>query len=443
MTFSTYLDLYAFFSSAALLAMVTNVYNKMYDIIRPSLGIRATRAQAQAKYSLWDPFSLLSYGYYASLEYMKVQDIADDIASDPNRQQFYEQQAEKGYHIASRIHASPEPFNYSIFMENLNKAVTSAKLKAFDQPNTQQLIDDISDLLMTLADATKRDIEEWYTDMSNADMVNDYEERGLSTEFKPEYRNGDELDDDTYALISLGFKILEDEQLPDEVIKFLLNPTIGSAGMTHIFESRSPLYVTAFPIRYLMENSKRHWDARAAKMDPKPLSPNHYHDSNQTNCEKHIFDSLGSGDHDRILNDRISGKHKGQSVPGFPGFTHTRNSGSGTPRGQSSSKGKGRKRQPSSSTPDDSTYEPDSLLASKAQEFTHLVQAKPTGTKFHDHMDRFNSTDESPRAISRSQVINGVPDSDFLVQTRIRGVKTNYVVTYSRKSRKPIFNVIT
>ena len=88
-------------------------------------------------------------------------------------------------------------------------------------------------------------------------------------------------------------------------------------------------------------------------------------------------------------------------------------------------------------------YEPDPLLASKARPYTDVVQSKPKGELFHDHMARFKSASEAaPVLIRRYQVVCCTDDADFTVQTRIRGVKTNYVVTYTRRSRKPVFNKI-
>jgi hypothetical protein len=334
--------------------------------------------------------------------------------------------------------------------------VHTAKLKSFGTSATRELIYDTQDLLAEYVQA----IASYYdTKIKNKQDHSSVKPALISNAWNAQTLN--KLMDDTnlpsYAISALtnAIALLEDAELPDEFVKFLLNPTLGSAGVWTIGETKSPLYVTVFPVTYLLSKADRHWNARARKMNPDPGQPSQYHEFEQLKHDTHMLNSFRSGDHERISKDRISRPREGEPAPGHEGFSFSSQpSGSNTPRrppptGRQSPnhphmpQQQQQQQQQASTIPDDTNYEPDSLLNSKAINYTDLVRSKPATELFHDHMERFNITNETPTHVSRSAVRTMESgDADFTIQTRIRGVRTNYVVTYTRMSRKPIFNII-
>jgi len=90
-------------------------------------------------------------------------------------------------------------------------------------------------------------------------------------------------------------------------------------------------------------------------------------------------------------------------------------------------------------TPDDDDYSPDSLLAMKARTMTEKVNAQAKTDLSHDHMTRFNVNVEVASSIAKTQLR---PD-DYRIQVKDRNGTRLFLVTYTRKSRKPIFSPIS
>lgn len=88
--------------------------------------------------------------------------------------------------------------------------------------------------------------------------------------------------------------------------------------------------------------------------------------------------------------------------------------------------------------PDDSGYTPDINLARRIRPRTLQVQAQATTDLSHDHMTRFSSTSEGAISIANTSIRPG--DIKLMGKTIFDQA---YIVTYTRMSRKPIFNPIT
>lgn len=88
--------------------------------------------------------------------------------------------------------------------------------------------------------------------------------------------------------------------------------------------------------------------------------------------------------------------------------------------------------------PDDQHYEPDPLLARHAREITEFVRSLPTSDMTNDHMTRFSVDSESPQATSRDFLL----PTDQRIVIRDRYGNHTYLVTYTRKNRKPIFSPV-
>jgi hypothetical protein len=88
--------------------------------------------------------------------------------------------------------------------------------------------------------------------------------------------------------------------------------------------------------------------------------------------------------------------------------------------------------------PDDSAYEPDTMLSRLALDIIEYVRALPVTDMTNDHMTRFSSTTESPMAIGR----DSLRDLDQRIVVRDRYGSHTYLVTFTRQGRKPIFSPV-
>lgn len=93
---------------------------------------------------------------------------------------------------------------------------------------------------------------------------------------------------------------------------------------------------------------------------------------------------------------------------------------------------------PTPSTPDDSAYQPNASLSFKMKDIVDRFQALTTMDMEKDHMTRFSTTNEIPIPTSPATVRRG----DIPIFAGKNKFSQKYIVTFTRKSRKPIFNPV-
>lgn len=93
---------------------------------------------------------------------------------------------------------------------------------------------------------------------------------------------------------------------------------------------------------------------------------------------------------------------------------------------------------PPPAIPDDTDYTPDALLARKTKDITLYMQRLTNMDMEKDHMTRFSVTNESPVPMQRMQIRRG----DIPVFAGQNTFSQKYIVTFTRKSRKPVFNPV-
>lgn len=96
---------------------------------------------------------------------------------------------------------------------------------------------------------------------------------------------------------------------------------------------------------------------------------------------------------------------------------------------------------PNPTIPDDTTYIPNPGWTRREKGIISLIQSLPTMDMRRDHMTRFKVNNEQPTSISRWEV-SPRDHGDIDVFFGPTKFSQHYLITFTRKSRKPIFNPI-
>jgi hypothetical protein len=155
------------------------------------------------------------------------------------------------------------------------------------------------------------------------------------------------------------------------------------------------------------------------------------HDSSKTNT--------GSAHGSRTdHSDRSPGRTGGSSHNGSGSGTPKADKKEGTTTGDPSSS-KSRNTGDDGLGPDDSAYTPDPYLSYKVRKQIALVQSGTDKFEKRDHMTRFHASNEAARSLPRSQV----QMRDIIAIAGRTSIDQGYVVTFTRRHKKPIFNPIS
>lgn len=309
------------------------------------------------------------------------------------------------------------------------------------------------------SDADRRDL---ITAMSSRDdtslVKNIYANIFPQTQINPNPPRTNNISD---AYQKLGRTFLT-TSLDASALRFCVNPGPGSCGMYYHEELAYLFMIPLFPEANEKEIPAQLLRIRPGIFDDDGISGD-VNDEYQVHLEerfKRMFttDSIPYAFRESTF--RSVAPTPRQSQAPTPGDTNRRGPSTSSNRGRSrrrnttsSSTGPSPPTNNSSSVPptpptqptipDDDDYEPDPVLASKASRITAYVKSElANGNRIHDHMDRFGTTSESATVISRLQIRRGDNNDDTIMIRTYSGTK-QYVVTYTRKSQKPIFNLVS
>jgi len=334
----------------------------------------------------------------------------------------------------------------------ISEAITSG-----DPPD--EVIDTLRSDLTTYGDQVI-DWAEFYKQYSASEITAKMLEDQSIWRYKD--HNGTTIYNDTFdklrphaeALRKLAF-LLHDKRVSEQVVRFILNPAPGSSVIGHDVATGMPYFFNILPEEYAHDFTITVMDLRYP--DGPGSDDEEIDDEVQEELEREFQTQLNKDFLDHTV---TKPKLRPFAVPGTtsdPNSTRkkqkkkekkpaTGGGGKGKgpdpeskpdtspPPGGSSSGGSGSKG--NDDVPDDSDYTPDSSLAGKAIEYTKRVRAQDLTDLKHDHMTRFNIKTENPQYLRVYQVKPG----DFRVTTSDWTTGQKYIVTYTRKSRKPIFN---
>jgi hypothetical protein len=251
---------------------------------------------------------------------------------------------------------------------------------------------------------------------------------------------------------------LTHNQVPDEAVIFALTPSFKSSGY-HFFYEDLLTYVHHMPLRWYTHNRDEIWELRmqnkfeddqdyydpadidstyletleTTELDDMPIVPEDEHAPKGTTEPKSSrppMDETSRSKDQKTKNQKKKEKTspKGQSAP-----DHDDPSSSTSPPPPPPPQGT-----PQPQIPDDTSYVPDPFLSRKARDITRYFQGLADMDMIHDHMTRFDTTVEQPFPMTRWQV-RKTDSRTFAGQSTMSRM---YVITYTRQSRKPIFNPV-
>jgi uncharacterized protein (UPF0297 family) len=270
---------------------------------------------------------------------------------------------------------------------------------------------------------------------------------------------------------------LKDLRVSDTVVAYLLDPTIGSGVTLFMRDPHMPFFFHVFPRLILRDRDYANEVCEARYPDGPPEDGDGNDDDEVLESyEREFWEQYK----DTILNPRVT---KSNLRPSRGTRRGPRGRGGHTSRGDRGRGGSGRgrhtpprghrhrssSRSPERGTgtgededdhredrrtdedggttstgaggdegPDDSSYIPNPLLAMKIRPQIERVQNGQDTFEFRDHMKRFDASNESAVSLSRSMV----RPYDMTVTAGRTSVDQRYVVTFTRRHKKPIFNPI-
>jgi len=235
--------------------------------------------------------------------------------------------------------------------------------------------------------------------------------------------------------------LLSDYEMDEVVVRYVLNPFVGSSVLCHTAEMCLPIYVNVLPEKFALRISDEVLAGRVSK-HREPEDDEDF-DEFQENEELEFFQSARttlshpSTEHQRTRS--LIARKKGKTVIRKDDRSQKHTKLEKIPTGLKDS---GRESRPYASssgiTDDDYVSGGTNSLIMKAKSFTLQVKSQPENDLRHDHMSRFNTTSSRPVPLKRTDIKPG----DYRVIDGHTVYDQLYVVTYSRNDRKPIFNPV-
>jgi len=236
--------------------------------------------------------------------------------------------------------------------------------------------------------------------------------------------------------------VLVDQKTDETVYRYVFNQGPGSSGYATTQTVHFPVMLPIFPVALQSEIFDM-YDHGRRQHTPAP-SDEDIDDDAQEKLEKEYLIS-----EKRRLDSDDGARHSGTATPNWqsffpPGFGQPSAGGGTGPdpnsgAGNANAGGSGPQPQGQQpAIPDDDNYEPDSALASRAADMTREYRTTVPTDMSHDHMTRFSTNSEASTTVSRANV----RQTDWTFITKTRYATTRYLVTFTRKSKKPIFSIV-
>jgi hypothetical protein len=388
--------------------------------------------------------------------YIRLRPIRTEIERDPNRGILYESEAKRWHAYASITLYNPP---YDTLIPTLQDAIKVLEKQDEGEIDHDEAIYQLKSLQDTYAERTRDFMMQFShipldilkTTLHNSGKFFVY--AGTAINF---------LGSSTSPLTAGKYGKVEDlmRDLTDStfnhgvhpsVRRYVFNQSVGSCGLTFAGRIRFPYFITLIPGSLQTDLAGLAITERQLYSDSEDFES--VSDETQESMERDYFydvqtRGLAPPDPNGDEASPHTSRSRGRS-------THPRSSTSAPASDDHTSGGTGGNSQTSPSTsegndnasgsrasdndtnvPDDTNYIPDVIMSDKARPFTRVIQARTTVDDLHDHMTRFSTNSEAPASISKF----GLRPTDWTIQVRDRNGIRNYLVTYTRKSKKPIFS---
>lgn len=238
--------------------------------------------------------------------------------------------------------------------------------------------------------------------------------------------------------------------VPEEVVRYLMNPGVGSAVIWYSDAVSVPFFFNVLPKPYAdsMENVmiQRHpsgYDWSADDWD----------DETQENLERTFSHKAFSKSSDNPLrpcpsaDEEAARRRREAEARRQEAEDATRRDEERRHREEEEAERRRREAEAAAaeedddedSSPDDTSYAPNPYLSFKVRRQIERYQSGLDTAPQRDHMTRFETTTESERSIPRS----AVRLDDITVTAGRTAIDQRYVVTFTRRNKKPIFNPVS
>jgi len=405
---------------------------------------------------------LVQYLYYTGKQYEDIDSIMDDINDNPSSAEKYRRLAQTHYLCTTYLSAAVDIPRYSTMLRKVNDTLATFGMI---EKTEERIHDAIGEILSALVDYAVDMVNffESFTDQDWNDTI--YPSISLTfyifTKSDPSDRGRIDITEISTELERL-WELLEKEETYPELFKFICTPTLGSSGTAYFKDILSPLIVNVLPYDYVEKNFETLLRTRFPPIDGQDPDDiwdqmTYIDDEELQKLELLAQSSLRTksftGHQDELLKRAFHKKTQPQGNDpanqfGMSSGTSSRPSGhrKGPPkRGDPHADQQRKKQRPSSphpTIPDDTSYTPSGMLSARARDMITEYQSMDPPDMAHDHMTRFNTTAESASTVSRSDLRYG-PHADWTFTTKDRFGTYRYLVTFTRKSKKPIFSQIS
>jgi hypothetical protein len=401
------------------------------------------------------------YYYYIGKQYEEVDEVTNDLIANPSLSMEYWNLAQRNSVLGSLLMSAAYIPSYSAMLRSVTSTLTTYALLSSSEERIYDAIGEILSALLDYADALSTYLDD-YSGMSITDTIKTLKQVLWQPALPDPTINGTlDLTEVETAMDGLR-SVLNTRSTYPELVKFVLTPSLGSSGTAYITKLQSPIFTTVILYSYYNENkytlldlaTPDKWYNLDAYQAIKTID-----DNELQSLESIALNSLRTKnftEHQNSLRKRAFHKKadpqtdEGHSHFGMSSGTASRPSGrrkdqkrndnrNDNPFGhEHSGQESPRPANNQSSTPDDSTYNPDPLLSRLAFDAIQYVRALPADDMTNDHMTRFSVNNEAPQAISR----NALQQMDQRIVSRDRYGNHSYLVTFTRRHRKPIFSPI-
>lgn len=447
--------------SDALAKVQRMIRNLLIDNAMSRTGQSLNKQQTKGQLANFTPSTIMMDNYCLTTQYMLSGNIIAEINSGTSRSVHdFRQIAQRASIYARSFSLYPPMDEYLVLITRINEILRNSQ--AHNRPTSRDSAD-IGRLLLALFEYAS-EASQGYTDYQSYDndaMANSVHEDGYDmSNQNPAYTALPKV-----AAINRQFEelanIIANPDTRPVLVKFIFSQSLGSSAIQYITDISLPLSANFFPAYTLRGLFERIWKRRFPGTTTLQLEP----------IIQQIDDSILQELEDIHLQAQIRNRYRmvrgtifdfansliASEEPNIPEFTFESLAESifdpapleyATPPQQSLPLVPEEPSTPARSThslptppdsPDDSAYNPDPLFDRLARDATEYVRALPDDDMTHDHMTRFSAADEYPRPISR----DSLRDSDQRIVVRNRSGSFTHLVTFTRRSLKPIFNPVS
>jgi len=426
------------------------------DLFKGVPVIKSAQASFVSSHKSYTSGYLLGYSYLVNREYTSLDAVMEDISNNgDDAEQAWFDQCNIAFSYMTILQRNPFLTTYAELLTSIIDTLNKAKIVTKTQDRVTEAIHDI---LSHLLDYTQG-CREYFEYMKYKSI------ESMTADVKPQtYNQSSPTDSDARTpaetiiddLLQKLAYLFADPDVYDELVKFLLTPSLGSCGIDYLGDYKFPLALNVMQYDPTITQSHVYWKIRNESPDAlDKVDPLLVDDSDLQRLEGLSLKSLRNDSYrnhrdallKEIFKDKVQDNETGDQndfgfsfqKPPTPGNRGKKQKKKNPPppfrHGQSS-------HNQAPATPDDDDYTPDHVLASLVRDYTRKAHSAGFDISTHDHMTRFNTTSEGAQPISESQVRRG-KGSDWTIIKRTNLGNQKYVVTYTRKSKKPIFNAVS